>query len=152
MGNGLLALLKNPDQLRLLHDDPSLIGNAVEEILRYDTSVQTLHRLPVRDMVVSGESIPEGVTVRLFMGSAGRDPDRYPDPDKFDIRREDVRHLSFNIGPHYCLGQALARLEGQIAIEAVVREFPRMELAGEAPFRLNMTQRRPAVLPIALNG
>lgn len=152
MGNGLLALLKHPDQLRLLHEEPSLIGNAVEEILRYDTSVQTLHRLPLRDMVVSGELIPEGVTVRLFMGSAGRDPDHYPEPDKFDIRREDVRHLSFNIGPHYCLGQALARLEGQIAISALVREFPGMELAGEAPFRLNMTQRRPAALPIALNA
>jgi len=85
------------------------------------------------------------------MGAAGRDPDRYPNPDAFDIRREDNRHLSFNIGPHYCLGQALARLEAQIAISAVVREFPRMELAGDAPFRLNMVQRRPAKLPIALH-
>ena len=151
MGNGLLALLKHPDQLRALQADPSLIGGAVEEILRYDTSVQTLHRLPVRDMVVSGEEIPEGTTVRLFMGAAGRDPDRYPDPEQFDIRREDNRHLSFNIGPHYCLGQALARLEAQIAIDAVVRAFPRMELAGDAPFRLNMVQRRPAKLPLALH-
>jgi cytochrome P450 len=151
MGNGLLALLRHPDQLRALRSDPSLIDGAVEEILRYDTSVQTLHRLPLRDMEVSGEKIPEGTTVRLFMGAAGRDPDRYPNPDAFDIRREDNRHLSFNIGPHYCLGQALARLEAQIAISAVVREFPRMELAGDAPFRLNMVQRRPAKLPIALH-
>jgi cytochrome P450 len=152
MGNGLLALLQHPEQLQRLRDDPSLIGNAVEEILRYDTSVQTLHRLPLRDMEVSSERIPEGVTVRLFMGAAGRDPERYPNAERFDIGREDNRHLAFNIGPHYCLGQALARLEAQIAIGAMVREFPHMELAGAAPFRLNMTQRRPAALPIALNA
>jgi cytochrome P450 len=152
MGNGLLALLRNPDQLTLLREEPGLIGNAVEEILRYDTSVQSLTRLPKRDTVVNGELIPEGTTVRVFLGAAGRDPDRYPEPEKFDIRREDLRHLSFNIGPHYCLGQALARLEAQIAIGTFVREFPQMQLAGEAPFRPNMVQRRPAQLPIALNA
>ena len=150
MGNGLLALLRHPEQLARLRARPDLINNAVEEMLRYDTSVQTLHRLPRRDLVVSGEEIAEGQTVRLFMGAAGRDPDRYPEAERFDIERHDVRHLSFNIGPHYCLGQALARLEAQIAIGTFVREFPGLELAGEAPFRLNMVQRRPAQLPIRL--
>jgi cytochrome P450 len=150
IGNLIHALLTQPDQLARLRSEPGLIGNAVEEILRWNTSSQVIHRLTTRPTELAGVSVPEGQTVRLELGAANRDPDHFDDPDSFDIARPDVRHLGFGIGPHYCLGQALARMETQVAVGRLCERFPRLELAGDARFRPNLMLRGLVRLPIAV--
>jgi cytochrome P450 len=150
IGNLIHALLTQPDQLARLRSEPGLIGNAVEEILRWNTSSQVIHRLTTRPTELAGVSVPEGQTVRLELGAANRDPDHFDDPDSFDIARPDIRHLGFGIGPHYCLGQALARMETQVAVGRLCERFPRLELAGEARFRPNLMLRGLVRLPIAV--
>lgn len=126
IGNGLLALFRNPDQLALLKADPSLITNAVEEFLRYDSSVQLTGRVSLEDIDdLGGRPIPKGETVLCLLGSANRDPAVYPDhPDRLDIARPNVRPLSFGGGIHFCLGAQLARIEAEIAIATLLRRFP----------------------------
>ena len=125
IGNGLLALHRNPDQLRLLRDDPSLAPNAVEELLRYDSSVQVTGRTTLEDVdEIGGIPLAKGQSVVCLLGSANRDPAVYADPDKLDIRRTDIRPLSFGGGIHYCVGAQLARLEGEIAINTLLRRLP----------------------------
>jgi cytochrome P450 len=150
ISNGVYRLLSNPDQLALLRNDPALIVNAVEELLRYDTNVQTGPRMAARDLEVGGVRIPRGTTVMAMIAAANRDPERFPDPDKLDILREENRHLGFSVGPHYCLGQALARLEAQIAVGSFFQEFPEAQLAGEVHWRPNIHQRRVVELPVTL--
>jgi cytochrome P450 len=129
IGNGILALLRNPDQLSALQADPSLITNAVEEILRYDTSVVIGDRIPMNDINLGGCPIRAGEWVWPVLSSANRDPEAHPDPDRFDIRRNPIHHVSFGGGPHYCLGASLARMETQIAIGSLVRRYPDLRLA-----------------------
>src|ERR1700712_2423964 len=126
IGNGLLALHRNPDQLALLKADPSLITNAVEEFLRYDSSVQMTGRVALEDIdIVGGKKIPKGETVLCLLGSANRDPAVYPDrPDCLDITRPNVRPLSFGGGIHFCLGAQLARIEAEVAIATLLRRLP----------------------------
>jgi cytochrome P450 len=126
IGNGLLALFRNPDQLALLKANPALIGNAVEEFLRYDSSVQMTGRVALEDIEdLCGKSIPRGETVLCLLGSANRDPAVYPDrPDRLDVTRPDVRPLSFGGGIHFCLGAQLARIEAEVAISTLLRRFP----------------------------
>jgi cytochrome P450 len=150
ISNGVYRLLSHPDQLALLRADPDLIVSAVEELLRYDTNVQTGPRMAARDLQVAGVEIPKGSSVMTIIAAANRDPDRFSEPDRLDIRREDNKHLGFSVGPHYCLGQALARLEAQIAIGGFFREFPETELAGEVHWRPNIHQRRVVELPVTL--
>ena len=150
ISNGVYRLLSHPDQLSLLKGDPTLIVNAVEELLRYDTNVQTGPRMAARDLVVDGVQIPKGTTVTALIAAANRDPARFPDPDRLDIEREENKHLGFSVGPHYCLGQALARLEAQIAIGTFFQEFPEAELSGEVHWRPNIHQRRVIELPVTL--
>jgi cytochrome P450 len=150
ISNGVYRLLSHPDQLALLKDDPALIVNAVEELLRFDTNVQTGPRMAARDLVVDGVQIPKGTTVTALIAAANRDPARFPDPDRLDIMREENKHLGFSVGPHYCLGQALARLEAQIAIGTFFQEFPEAELSGEVHWRPNIHQRRVIELPVTL--
>ena len=129
IGNGLLALHRNPDQLRLLIEDPSLAANAVEELLRYDSSVQVTGRTTLEDVdEIGGIALPQGQSVVCLLGSANRDPAVYADPDKLDIKRADVRPLSFGGGIHYCLGAQLARIEGEIAIATLLRRLPELRL------------------------
>ncbi len=129
IGNGLLALHRNPDQLRLLRDDPSLTANAVEELLRYDSSVQVTGRTTLEDVDdIGGIPLAKGQSVICLLGSANRDPAVYADPDRLDIRRADVRPLSFGGGIHYCLGAQLARIEGEIAIATLLRRLPNLRL------------------------
>jgi cytochrome P450 len=110
IGNGLLALYRNPGQFRLLKTDPSLMANAIEELLRYDSSVQVTGRTTVEDVDQIGGLPPEkGQSVVCLLGSANRDPAIYPDPDRLDITRRDIRPLSFGGGIHYCVGAQLAR-------------------------------------------
>jgi cytochrome P450 len=130
IGNGLLALHRNPDQLALLKSNPSLIANAIEEFLRYDSSVQLTGRVALEDIEdLGGKTIPKGETVLCLLGSANRDPAVYPDrPDRLDITRPNVRPLSFGGGIHHCLGAQLARIEAEIAISTLLRRLPELRL------------------------
>jgi cytochrome P450 len=130
IGNGLLALHRNPDQLRLLKSDPSLMANAIEELLRYDSSVQVTGRTTLEDVdEIGGIPLEKGQTVVCLLGSANRDPAVYPDPDRLDITRRDGRPLSFGGGIHYCIGAQLARIEGEIAIGTLLRRLPNLRLS-----------------------
>ena len=133
VGNGTLALLRNPDQLERLRADPSLIRTGVEELLRYDGPVHVTARIATEDVQIGGETVREGEQAVAILGAANRDPDQFPDPDRLDVARTPNRHLGFGGGPHFCLGAALARMEGQIAFETMLRRLPDMELATEHP-------------------
>jgi cytochrome P450 len=130
IGNGLLALHRNPDQLALLKANPALITNAVEEFLRYDSSVQMTGRVALEDIDDLGaKKIPKGEAVLCLLGSANHDPAVYPDrPDRLDITRPNVRPLSFGGGIHFCLGAQLARIEAEIAIATLLRRLPDLRL------------------------
>jgi hypothetical protein len=130
IGNGLLALHRNPDQLALLKAKPELITNAIEEFLRYDSSVQMTGRVALEDIEdLGGKRIPKGESVLTLLGSANRDPAVYPDrPDRLDITRPNVRPLSFGGGIHFCLGAQLGRLEAGIAISTLLRRLPELRL------------------------
>src|SRR5271163_1905940 len=130
IGNGLLALFRNPDQLALLRANPSLIGNAIEEFLRYDSSVQLTGRVALEDIDdLAGKKIPKGESVLCLLGSANRDPAVYPEhPERLDITRANVRPLSFGGGIHFCLGAQLARIEAEIAISTLLRRLPQLKL------------------------
>lgn len=129
IGNGLLALYRNPGQLRLLKNDPSLTANAIEELLRYDSSVQVTGRTTLEYVdEIGGISLEKGQSVICLLGSANRDPAAYSDPDRLDITRRDVRPLSFGAGIHYCVGAQLARIEAEIAIRTLLRRLPNLRL------------------------
>jgi cytochrome P450 len=130
IGNALLALHRNPDQLALLKANPALITNAIEEFLRYDSSVQLTGRVSLEDIDdLGGKKIPKGESVLCLLGSANRDPEVYPDhPDRLDITRPNVRPLSFGGGIHFCLGAQLGRLEAEVAIATLLRRLPDLRL------------------------
>ncbi|QFI75212.1 cytochrome P450 [Bradyrhizobium betae] len=130
IGNGLLALHRNPDQLALLKARPDLMVGAIEEFLRYDSSVQMTGRVALEDIEdLGGKQIPKGETVLCLLGSANRDPAVYPDrPDRLDITRPNVRPLSFGGGIHFCLGAQLARIEAEIAIATLLRRLPDLRI------------------------
>jgi cytochrome P450 len=129
IGNGLLALYRNPDQLNLLKSDLSLIANAIEELLRYDSSVQVTSRTALEYVEdVGGISLEKSQTIVCLLGSANRDPEIYPDPDRLDITRREIHPLSFGGGIHYCLGAQLARIEAEIAIATLLRRLPKLRL------------------------
>ena len=130
IGNGLLALHRNLDQLALLKANPQLITNAIEEFLRYDSSVQLTGRVALEDIDdLGGKKIPKGESVLCLLGSANHDPAVYPDrPDRLDITRPNVKPLSFGGGIHFCLGAQLARIEAEIAISTLLRRLPDLRL------------------------
>ncbi|MBP0109638.1 cytochrome P450 [Bradyrhizobium vignae] len=130
IGNGLLALHRNPDQLALLKARPELIEGAIEEFLRYDSSVQMTGRVTLEDIDdLGGVKIPKGETVLCLLGSANRDPAVYPDrPDRLDVTRTNVKPLSFGGGIHFCLGAQLARIEAEIAIATLLRRLPDLRI------------------------
>ncbi len=150
IGNGVLTLLRNPDQLKRL-EDRSLIPTAVEEMLRYESPSQHTGRLAPQDVEWEGKVIRKGQAVMAVMAAANRDPDRFPDPDRFDVTRADNRHLAFGYAAHFCFGAALARVEGQEALEAIVRRLPGLELqpgAGPLVWRNNLGLRGLTALPV----
>jgi cytochrome P450 len=150
IGNGTLALLRHRDQLQRLRREPALIGTAIEELLRFDGPVQRTARIPSEDVVFGGRTIAKGEMVMPFIGAADRDPAQFPDPDRLDIGRADNRHIAFGWGIHFCLGAPLARLEGQIAINTLVRRLPKLELATPEPeYRQSLTLRGLKALPVA---
>jgi cytochrome P450 PksS len=130
VGNGVLALLENPDQMDKLRSDPALIKPAVEELLRYTSPVEmATERYACEDVTIAGETLPRGEMVYAVIASANRDFHQFADADTLNITREPNKHLAFGLGPHFCLGAPLARLEGQIAINALLRRFPDLRLA-----------------------
>jgi len=129
IGNGTLSLLRHPDQLATLRRHPELLPGAVEELLRYDSPVQRVRRITTCDIVIGGRDIPKGTPVTAFLGSANRDPDQWDRPDELDVTRPDVFPMSFGGGPHYCIGAALARLEGRIAFETLFDRFGELQLS-----------------------
>jgi cytochrome P450 len=132
IGNGLLALLQHPDQMQKLKERPALLAPAIEEMLRYDNPVQITYRSAVADAEINGKSIRKGDLVNTILGSANRDPKRFPDPDRFDITRNEGRHLSFGLGIHFCIGASLVRLEAEVAFATILRRFPNTGLATDA--------------------
>jgi cytochrome P450 len=129
IGNAVKALLDNPRQLEMLRAQPDLIANAVEEALRYESPVMNSGRIPNRDISVSGCPVDHGESLSVILAAANRDPDVYPDPDLFDIEREDTHHQSFGGGRHLCLGAHLARVEAQEAILGLLKRYPDLQLS-----------------------
>ena len=131
IGNGMLALLRNPDQLQQLRDHPELMESAIHELLRYDAPVQLDSRVVQEDLEMGGKRIRKGQRVIGLIGAANRDPEAYASPNHLDIGRGDKTHLSFGRGIHYCLGSPLALLEGRIAFATLLRRFSSIRLAAE---------------------
>ena len=148
IGNGTLALLRNPAQLRQLRSDPDGAERAVEEMLRYDSPVQLTLRYALDDTAVAGTPVPAGTVVLALLGAANRDPEAHDDPDRFAITREPTRHLAFGQGIHFCLGAPLARLEGKIVFHELARRQPTLHLAAEPEWKTNIVLRGMSRLPV----
>ena len=141
IGNGLLALLRHPDQLELLRHNPALIGPAVLELLRYDSPVQMTGREASTDLEIGGKRIYAGQHVMACLGAANRDPRQFPDPDRLDLQRAAGKQVAFGHGIHYCLGAPLGRLEAEIALSTLLHRFPALRLEGEADTLTWMSSR-----------
>jgi cytochrome P450 len=149
IGNGLLALLRHPDQWQMLRSDPGLIPGAVEELLRYDSPAQVVARTALQDMEFHGRSILEGQGIVLLIGSANRDPEVFSQPDRLDITRQGPNNLAFGRGIHHCLGAPLARLEARIVFETLLERFADMRLlTADPPYRDNVVLRGLKALPV----
>jgi cytochrome P450 len=131
IGNGLMALFDHPDEQARLWEHPELAASAVEEIVRFDSPIQFVHRNVLEDLELEGQHLSAGDVVMVLLAAANRDPARFADPDRFDIGRTDNLHLAFAWGLHFCLGARLARMEGQLVLAGLVERFARVEPAGE---------------------
>lgn len=150
IGNGLMTLLRHPDQLALLRADPSLIPSAIEEMLRFESPIQHTARMTAEDLELGGRQLRKRQAVMAVMGAANRDPERFPGPDRFDVRRQDNRHLAFGWASHFCFGAPLARLEAQIVFETLLRRLPDLRLESETPaWQENLAYRGLTTLPVA---
>jgi cytochrome P450 len=148
IGNGTLALLRHPDQLARLRSEPTLIGPAVEELLRFDSPVQMTGRIATRPLEIGGQTIQAGQWVLPLLGAANHDPAQFANPETLDLSRNPNSHVAFGRGIHFCLGAPLARLEGQMAIGGLVRRFPNLALAGAPVRRKQITLRGLSSLPV----
>jgi pimeloyl-[acyl-carrier protein] synthase len=151
IGNGLLALLRTPHELERLRANPELLPSAVEELLRYEPPSQHTARIAHSDLTLGGQSIRKGDSVMAVMAAANRDPLRFPDPDRLDLARTDNRHLAFGWGRHFCFGAPLARLEGRLVFETLLRRYPTIELLpGTLSWRQNLGLRGLDRLPVSV--
>ena len=152
IGNGVTALLRHPDQHALLRSNPDLIGNAVEEFLRYDSPLHETSRITLAPYPISGREIPAGTMVVACLGSANRDERMFgPDADVLRLDREQARHhVSFSLGTHHCLGSALARLEGRVAISKLVNRFPKLSLSGPVSWNGRINLRGATNIPVSV--
>jgi cytochrome P450 len=151
IGNGLLSLLRNPAELERLRRDPELIPSAVEELLRYESPSQHTARLAPDDLELGGQRIRRRQAVIAVMGAANRDPERFPDPDRLDLGRQDNRHVAFGWAGHFCFGAPLARIEGQIAFRTLLSRFPELRLEPQPlAWRENLGLRGLVALPVSL--
>lgn len=152
IGNGLLALVRHPDQLQLLRSDPGLMATAVEELLRYDAPVQVDGRTALADLEVGHRLIRKGQGIVLLIGSANRDPEVFSHPDRLDITRHETSPLAFGRGIHHCLGAPLARLEARIVFEVLLERLTEIHLlVPDPPFRDNVVLRGLRALPVGVN-
>jgi cytochrome P450 len=149
-GNLLVALLTDPPLLDALRADRGMLRGAFEEALRWEPPITTVVRRAVGDCELGGVAIPAGTTVSVSVAAANRDPTRYPDPDRFDPTRKNIAHLTFGGGPHLCLGMHLARMEGIVAIDALLDRLPELRLdpSAPAPHVAGVAFRSPAALPV----
>jgi cytochrome P450 len=148
---GIYDLLRHPDQLALLRAEPGLLRNALEEAGRFDSFGKlNLPRFPLEDVEIRGVRIPKGQQVFGVFASALRDPAVFPDPDRFDIRRDQSRSVLYGDGPHVCLGAWLARILAEAAVEALLRRLPTMELGGAPAFTRNAFFRKMVSLPLRI--
>jgi len=153
IGNGLLTLMRNPEQLAQLRDDPSLIPSAVEELLRYESPSQHTGRIAREDVQIGDKQIRKGQAVMAIMAAANRDPERFPDPDRLILDRADNRHLAFGWSSHFCFGAPLARMEGQIAFETILRRLPNLQVTpGPLTWRNNSGLRGLTALPVTFEA
>jgi pimeloyl-[acyl-carrier protein] synthase len=149
IGNGMLALLHHPGEFKKLHDNPDLIISAVEELLRYESPVQFYGRAVREDLDFEGKQLRKGQTIFILPGALNRDPEQFADPDTLNIERQDNRHLAFGYGIHFCLGAPLARVEGQIAINALVQRMPQLKLqSDDVVWRDTLAVRGLKTLPV----
>ena len=152
VGNGMLALLRHPDQLARLRAEPGLLGTAVEELIRYDSPLQLFERTAKQDAEVAGVTVRAGQKIAALLGAANRDPAVFADPDRLDVGRAVNPHLGFGAGIHYCLGAPLARVELQVSLGTLLARFPRLELAGEPVRRPEFVLRGLSSLPVSVAG
>jgi cytochrome P450 len=150
IGNGLYALFRNPDEMERLRADTALGKTAVEELLRYDGPVHLTARTALEDVEVGGVAVEAGEMCVVVLGAANRDPDQFPDPDRLDVGRGHNRHIAFSAGGHFCVGATLARLEGEIAFETLLRRLPGLKRAtNDVSYRATVTLRGLEALPVS---
>jgi cytochrome P450 len=151
LGSAVGLLLQHPDQLEAVQADPSLWAGVVDESLRMEGPVQMTGRFATRDTTLAGHALPRGSLIVTYLGGANRDPAVFPDPDRFDVRRANARdHLTFSAGRHFCVGAALARLEGEVGLRALFDRYPDLRLDGPAQRRTTRVLRGWASLPVRL--
>lgn len=150
IGAAVYCLARYPEQLAKLRNDPTLARNAFEEAVRFESPVQTFFRTTTREVELGGHSIGEGEKVLMFLGAANRDPRRWDNPDSYDITRRTSGHVGFGSGIHMCVGQLVARLEGEVMLAALARKVGSIEISGEVKRRYNNTLRGLESLPISI--
>jgi hypothetical protein len=150
IGNGLYAFAANPDEWTRLRENPARVRAAFDEVLRWESPVQTFFRTTTRPTELGGVALPADAKILLFLAGANRDPRKWDEPDRFDVMRRARDHVAFGAGIHMCVGQMLARLESEMMLSALLARFQRIELAGEPERKLNNTLRQFAHLPIEL--
>lgn len=153
LGNGVYALLSNPDQFERLRNEPGIISAAVDELLRFEAPVQVTSRVAIEDIDVAGTTIREGEQVVVMLGGANRDPAEFPNPNRLDLTRPNAgKHMTFVHGPHYCLGAALAKAEGEIMFSTLAKRYPHARLGAPHEWRDTAILRSLHRLPIILEG
>jgi cytochrome P450 len=150
IGAAIYCLARFPEELQRLRRDPSLARNAFEEAVRFESPVQTFFRTTTRDVAISGTRVGEGEKVLMFLGAANRDPRRWDDPDRYDITRRTSGHVGFGSGIHMCVGQLVARLEGEVVLAALARKVKGLEITGPVKRRYNNTLRGLESLPVTI--
>ena len=151
IGNGMYALLQHPEELSKLREQPEMIRTAVEELLRYESPVQYSSRIVKENLELCGVRLRQGELIAFMLGAANRDPQQFKDPDHLNLARLNNAHLAFGAGGHFCIGNQLARLEGQVAILRMVQQFPRMRLVAQKPEWVpNFNLRGLKALPVAV--
>jgi cytochrome P450 len=152
VGNGMTALLKHPDQLAALRDDPALVPVAVEELIRYDSPLQLFERTATADTEIGGVHVESGTKIAALLGAANRDPAVFVEPDRLDVTRADNPHLGFGAGIHFCVGAPLARVELQASLATLLRRFPSLALADVPQRRPEFVIRGVRSLPVTVSG
>ena len=150
IGNGLYALASNPDQWRVLRETPALVRPAFDEVLHWESPVQTFFRTTTKSVELGGVTLPADAKILLFLAAANRDPRRWEHPERFDVARKASGHVAFGAGIHMCVGQMLARLESEMMLTALLARVARIEIVGEPVRKLNNSLRQLSRLPVEL--